>query len=221
MKICLLFTLQFLLYGMLLGQTLNSGWRNHEYSTKQFSDIDGSPFLYEDWYRGKVIGSDGRILEDILLKYEAYSEYLIYMQEGKVFELSGEILSFSIFPEVEGMKDSLFFRKGYPAADENTMNTFYEVLVDGKASLLKSHRKTTALSSQNALVSNKRDFILEEELYIALGKQPPLRVKKDRNNLLDILKDRKAELAEWLDKKKVNLKREDGIAELVTRYNSL
>jgi len=202
-------------------QSVNTGWRGHEYETKQFSDIDGSPFLYDDWYRGKVVTVDGDVLDGVTLKYEAYTEYLVYMQQGKAYELSGGLRSFTIFPGVDGMKDSLYFRCGYPPVDENTGKTFYEVLVDGKASLLQAHRKATAVSSQNALVSNKREFVLREDLYIAMDRQAPVKVKRDRAALIALMGDKQAEMSLWLDKNKVNLKRDEGIAELVAHFNTL
>jgi hypothetical protein len=202
-------------------QTMSTGWRNHEYETKQFSDIDGSPFLYDDWYKGRIVSVDGAVLENALIKYEAYSEYLVYMLDNKTYDISSGLRSFTLYPGVDGMKDSLLFRCGYPPVDNNTGKTCYEVLADGRAALLKSHRKTTGVSSQNALVSNKREFILTEDLYIAVDRQAPVKAKKDRNALLDLMGDRKDEMSAWLDKNKVNLKRDEGIAAMVAHYNSL
>ena len=217
----ILFSLLLLITLPAWSQTMNTGWRGHEYETKLFSDIDGSPFLYDEWYRGKVVTVEGAVLDGVMLKYEAYTEFLIYLQEGRTYEISGNPRSFTLFPGVDGMKDSLFFRCGYLPVDENTGKTFYEVLVDGKATLMKSHRKSTAVSSQNALVSNKREFVLREDFYIALDRQAPVKVKRDKNSLLDLFGDKKAEMSAWLDKNKVNLKKDEGIAEVVTHYNSL
>lgn len=201
--------------------TVNTGWQGHEYATKQFSDIDGSPFLYDEWYRGKIISPQGLVLDGIMIKYEAYSETIIYLSGGKTFEVSDGAETFVIYPATDGMKDSLFFRGGYPAVDLNTPKTFYEVLADGKLALLKTHKKVTGLSQQNALASNKREFILQEDLYLARKGQAPMKVTKDKDALLAHFADKKDELAAWLGKNKVNLKKEDGLVELVKYYNSL
>jgi hypothetical protein len=119
------------------------------------------------------------------------------------------------------MKDSLFFRGGYPAVDNNTPNTFYEVLVDGKLALLKLHKKTTGLSQQNALASNKREFILQEDVYLASKGQAPVKWKKDKDALLELMGDKKTEVNAWLGKNKVNLKKEEGLADLVKFYDTL
>jgi hypothetical protein len=202
-------------------QIVNTGWQGHEYETKQFSDIDGSPFLFDEWYRGKIIGPTGLILDGITIKYEAYSETIIYQSSGKVYEVAGGAAAFVIYPATDGMKDSLYFRGGYPAVDYNTANSFYEVLVDGKVSLLKSHRKGTGLSQQNALASNKREFILQEDLYLARAGQTPVKWKKDKDALLDFLGDKKDAVSAWLGKNKVNLKKEEGLTDVLKFYNSL
>lgn len=200
---------------------VSTGWQGHEYSTKQFSDIDGSPFLYDDWYRGKIVSPEGLVLDGIMIKYEAYSETIVYMAGGRTYEVSDGAATFTIYPATDGMKDSLFFRGGYASVDNNTPKTFYEVLVDGKVALLKLHKKTTGLSQQNALASNKREFILQEDLYLARKGQMPAKVKKDKDALLEIMSDKKDEVNAWLGKNKVNLKKEEGLAELLKFYNTL
>ena len=200
---------------------VSTGWQGHEYSTKQFSDIDGSPFLYDDWYRGKIVSPEGLVLDGIMIKYEAYSETIVYMTNGKTYEVADGAATFTIYPATDGMKDSLYFRGGYPSTDNNTPKTFYEVLVDGKVALLKSHKKTTGLSQQNALASNKREFIVQEDLYLARKGQAPVKWKKDKDALLEVLGDKKDEVNAWLGKNKVNLKKEEGLAELIKYYNSL
>ena len=202
-------------------QNVKTGWQGHEYTTKQFSDIDGSPFLYDEWYRGKIISPEGLVLDGIMIKYEAYSETIVYMLNGKAFEVSDGAATFTIFPATDGMKDSLFFRGGYPAADNNSARTYYEVLADGRLALLKTHKKVTGLSQQNALASNKREFILQEDLYLARKGQAPVKVMKDKEALLELFADKKDEVNAWLGKNKVNLKKEDGLAELVKYYNAL
>ena len=45
--------------------TVNTGWQGHEYATKQFSDIDGSPFLFDEFYRGRIVSAEGLVLDGI------------------------------------------------------------------------------------------------------------------------------------------------------------
>jgi len=200
---------------------VSTGWQGHEYATKQFSDIDGSPFLFDEWYRGKIVSPEGLVLDGITIKYEAFSETIVYMSGGRTFEVADGAATFTIYPATDGMKDSLFFRGGYPTVDLNTPRTYYEVLVDGRVALLKTHKKTAGLSQQNALASNKREFILQEDLYLARKGQVPVKWKKDKDGLMDMLSDKKDDINSWLGKNKVNLKKEEGLAELIKYYDSL
>ncbi len=201
--------------------TVNTGWQGHEYATKQFSDIDGNPFLFDEFYRGRIVSAEGLVLDGIMVKYEAYSETIVYLMGGRTFEVSDGAATFVLYPATDGMKDSLFFRGGYPAADNNTSRTFYEVLADGKIALLKTHKKITGLSQQNALASNKREFIIQEDLYLARAGQAPWKVTKDKDALIARFSDQKDAVAAWMGKSKVNLKREEGLIELVRFYNTL
>jgi hypothetical protein len=117
------------------------------------------------------------------------------------------------------MKDSMIFRGGYPKVEDNTGGTFYEVLFDGNTSLLKCYRKITALSKQNALVSNKREFALEEKYYVGRPDSPPVRIKKDKASILKALSDKKDILEAYIEKEKKNCKTEAGLIDVVKKYN--
>ncbi len=189
------------------------------YNHKLYTDIDGSPFLFDEWYKGSIFMVSGEKIENITIKYDAFEDEILFMQDGKTFDIPSGVKYFILTPGVEGMKDSMIFRGGYPAVENNSGSTFYEVLADGNTSLLKCYRKIMGLSKQNAFVSNKREFALEEKYYVGKPDTPPVRIKKDKASVLKALSDKKDILESYIEKEKKNCKTEAGLIEVVKKYN--
>jgi hypothetical protein len=191
------------------------------YNHKLFTDIDGSPFLYDDWFKGNIYFVGGGKLEGVWVKYDAFEDNIIYRdpKTEQEFDIPDGVKYFVLYPEVDGMKDSIVFRGGYPNVDDNTGKTFYEVLQDGKASLLKCYRKVTALSKQNALVSNKREFAIDERLYIGKSDVAPIRIKKDKASVTKALADKKDIIEPYIETQKKNCKSEESIMDVLRKYN--
>lgn len=53
----------------------------------RYQDIDGSPYYFNDWVKGRVLRSDAMYLEDVFLNYNGFSHQLEARVGGQVYTL--------------------------------------------------------------------------------------------------------------------------------------
>ena len=112
------------------------------------------------------------------------------------------------------------FQTGYPEIDNLNRNNFFQVLSDGKVTLLKSSIKkiNKTKNEMSGEISSQFDIYEDHYLYV---KYEMKRVKKDKEYILNLLADKRKELETYLTIQKLNFKSMDSIKKLIDYYNSL
>lgn len=134
--------------------------------------------------------------------------------------LPGNIAEIIFYDTVQSLPCEYKFQTGYPEIDNLNRNNFYQVLSDGKVTLLRSSIKkiNNIKNEMSGELSSQFDIYEDHYLYV---KYEMKRVKKDKEYLLNLLADKRKELETYLEVKKLNLKSMDSIKKLIDYYNSL
>jgi hypothetical protein len=112
------------------------------------------------------------------------------------------------------------FRNGSINIDDNNVNAFYEVLNDGRISLLKrTRKKVNEIKAFDSTVAVKR--IAEVHDYYLSRKGELFRLKKDRKTLLALLNDQAEQIEKFINQNKLNIKDETQLISIISYYNSL
>ena len=191
-----------------------------DYKEKSYLDILGSPMLFEDWREGFLITKAGARLDKIKLNYDGYADEVIYHVDNQEFSGVSQFKEFVVFP-IAGKPDTLKFRSGFKPIDENTENTFYQVLEDGNTALLKHYKKTVALSKDQVFVTNKKEFVSEDVLYVFKRDGTMVKLKKNKASVLEALSDKKDAVNDFITREKRNCKWESDLAAVIKFYNSI
>ena len=172
--ILVLFQLFFLLYTSVSSAQggVNTGPTNFIQSAmfspvapKPHPDINGSPFLLEDWLLARIQMPDNSVVDSIYVKLNLYDEKLQFKNEkGEELESSVRVKQITIIDINPKWKNAIF-RTGY-AGDPNA---FHQVLADGsKMQVLKKLRMNVTESTQIG-EGRKRNFQYNDELFFAIG----------------------------------------------------
>lgn len=212
--LCCLWTLNFDTYAQQILQDANG----RPVFEKQYTDVLGSPYLWDTWQQGEVKLSDGKTYTKVDLKYDQVADNLIFKS------LTGEpmhfVLAVNAFKILSTSGAELHFRSGYKSMDGGTEKTFYQVLSDGETTLVKRTLKKIVEHKPYNSATVEKSFRQLENYYLV--KQGVfVRVKKDRKALLEILSDYSSQLDQFIRANDLNLKNEPDLASLVTYYNSL
>ena len=146
------------------------------------NNIYGSPYLLKDWSNGVIRFTSGRVINEFKLKFDCANNQLMLQFKGSAFGAESKVNEFVIFPKGKNT-DSMEFKKGFPVSETGTAETFYQVLVPGRITLLKHYFK--AIVEEKKLVTTT-EFRRYEDRDIYYLLQDGIMSKASDENEIDI-----------------------------------
>lgn len=183
----------------------------------KLSEIQGSPFLNEEFMPGKIITEADVIYTDIPLRYSGYSDELEF-QKG-VDEYIIDPKTIVRRAEFGGM---VFGCREYYEG-KKIQNGFFEIVEEGKATLLA--RYTIKFLEKEAVkafadpMPARFDPPLKDYYLMIDGK--PANVISGKKGLLELFGAQKDEMESFISKNKLSIKKDDDLTKIVVHYNSL
>jgi len=190
-----------------------------------YTNIQGSPYLFDEWHIGSVALSNGKLFDNMLLKYNIKDDDVYFKNaDDSPMAFKDEVKSFTL---MDDSKNIHIFRNGYASAPGITDKSYLEVIAAGKVQFLKKDSKSIIDSKEYGSAVINRRFMESVKYYLYIGfdndseKSKILLVKKDQRTILGALKNKEDELADYIQKNALNLKNETDIVKLVNYYNTL
>jgi len=180
-------------------------------------DVKGSEFLYEKWLPANVENAKRQKYKDIKVKYNLLEDVPYFL--GKADGAMSFIVPLIEFTIQKENGEQQTFKSGFPRIDKNSELTFYEVLAEGNAKLLKKiskkiveSREYNAATMVKSIVDNVSYFIFEG------GKLSS--IKKDKKSLTSVLQ-KKDVFQKYLSESGISVKKEEDLVNAIDKYNSL
>ena len=188
-------------------------------------DVAGTPFLNEDWRLGRLKVGDNTIFNNIKIRLNLYSQEVHFLKSDNV-EMSspkGTIKEIVVFDSINNKAlANRTFLCGFPSIDNQNEKNFYELICNGKIKLLESMRKTIHQDTDDLSGTVQKEFREYDDYYFLIqGESALQRIKRDKDFVLNFMKDRKDKVAAFLQTTKISFKSTDDIKNLVDYYNSL
>ena len=186
------------------------------------SDVGGSPFLTEEFMEAKVEMGQGRIIKDVLLKFNVFNNNMLVLRDGQSLKLDFfEQVSFSLMDN-RGIDKQYVFRAGYPAIDNQNENTIYQVLSMGpKVHFLKYiSQKVEEVPTLGDY--SRREIVTTENYYVYTpgGEISKLKsMKAGKQSLVEALPTLADRIQEIASAKNLRLKSETDISLLIEALN--
>jgi hypothetical protein len=187
-----------------------------------YEGIEGNPFFIENFRSSTIKLVSGLEFNNVTARLDLYKQIVQVKLNGDTAKmiLPGNITEIIFYDTVQSLPFEYKFQTGYPEIDNLNRNNFYQVISDGKVTLLKSSIKkiNKTKNEMSGEVSSQFDIYEDHYLYV---KYEMKRVKKDKEYLLNLLADKKKELETYFTAQKLNFKSMDSIKKLIDYYNSL
>jgi hypothetical protein len=193
------------------------------YTEQSYTDIDGSPFLINNWADAAIDFVNGKT-GSVRIKYDLMKDVLLFQHKGdstgmyfvepvKAFKLTSSVVEDSniLLPT---------FSSGYPVIDNQTPASFYLVIASGKAQLLKHYRKTIRTDQAFNSATATKTFVLTDIYYLFINNQIS-RIKPSAKSILTALGDKAEQLKAYMKSNTVDYKNDVSLAKLFSYYNSL
>ena len=183
-------------------------------------DISGNPYLLNNWNYGVIKFTSGRIVKQFKLKFDCLNNQLLLQFEGNTFAAESKVTEFVIYPKGKSKNDSMVFRKGFPSIDRGNENTYYQVLLDGKSTLLRLFIKLIIEEKQivGGSVSKKTD---DDEQFYLLQDKAMITLPREKNSVHESFPLHKDELRQYIVKEQLKMRNAGDFVKLVQYYNSI
>ena len=178
-------------------------------------DIEGIPYLNENWTSGlvKMIGNDEIDVDS--LNFDIYSNKLLFQSNGLTYSVSdnNNVEHFVI-------GNSKFVNLKNP----DFKGLFFELLSNGsKIKLLKLYKCDIVKGkpSDGIIPAVNDKFRISKELYVLNIDNGIKKLSGSKSDILNLMNDKKSEIEKFVKGNKINIKKEKDLIELFNHYNSL
>lgn len=188
---------------------------------QKYVDIKGSPFYNADWQTGTLTLMTNKVYKDMSMKYDEVADkvYIKAANDGLIL-LNDKVKEFALDFSGPNGNEVKVFRLGYSNIPDASPDSYFEVLIDGKAQLLKKITKIIQENREYNSASSTKTFIDVVKYYIFIQGNGIL-IKRDKKSILKALSDKQPALETYIKENNLNLKAELDIKKLLVYYNSL
>jgi hypothetical protein len=188
----------------------------------KYADVSGSAYLYPNFKFATIVLKDGRTYNNVQARLNLVEHEVNFIasngEQGYIGK--GMVTSILFNDTTKDGVNANFFQTGFSPIDNQSAIHFYQVLVNGKISLLKSINKNIEERLNELSGEKSKEFAQRENLYV-LYEGSLKRVKKDSDFFLSTMANQKEAINQYIRSNKLNFKNEEQLKKLVEFYNSL
>jgi len=187
-----------------------------------YEGVEGTPFFNQNFKSSTIKLVSGETFNNVTARLDLYKQIIQVKLNGDTVKtvLPGNITEVIFYDTVQSQYYSYKFQSGYPEIDNLNRNNFYQVLSEGKVTMLKSAVKKINKTKNEMSGEVSTQFDTYEDYYLYI-KYEMKRIKKDKEYLMNLFTDKRKELETYLADQKLNFKSLDSIKKLIEYYNSL
>ena len=189
---------------------------------KSYKDIQGSPYLFDDWQEANFLSKEGVVVESVYIRYNIYEDKVEYKKEGETYQLMNESVKGFIVgvPDNDGRMKRTVFQNGFNDVKGFEKGNFFAVLFDGKVKFLqKIEAKLVETTATYGTSSTLTKFVKEESFYFVNEKGETNKIKRNNSSLLKILNDKS--LNNFVKENDLNIKEDSALLKTLQFYESL
>ncbi len=180
-------------------------------------DIDGSPYLKDDFELGEIELIDNSVFTDILLRYNIYNDEIEYQDGGKNYSISAKHTLNKIT-----IRDDIFVVEIYESSVGEKQG-YFTLLANGEVKLLRKYNMelTDKVPARALQDPEPRKFIRKKDIYYVKEGLKRIHEFSNVKKLIEHLGDHQDELKTFTKKEKISSNNPEELAELINYYNSL
>lgn len=180
-------------------------------------NLEGSPYLNEEWQTGSIILKNGDTIPSISLRLNVLKGEMQYQYEEKTYAIGAP----------EGLNEIIMGRRIFKyltyTEDSKLKKNYFEVLSNGKSCLLKYHYIVILPANFNLALNsgNKNDQIVHKMKYYAKIGDSIIEIEKRGKNLISAFGNNEALISKYIKENKISLKNESDLITLIKYSNTL
>lgn len=183
---------------------------------------NNSPYFNEEFKYADIVMKQGRKIPHVKTKINLVTqETVIESAVGMEGTIEPGIVKEIRYSDTTDRMVTLYtFQTGFPAIDRQTDRHFYQVLAEGKCSFLKSIVKKPVEKKNSFSSDAPAEYETFENLYFFVN-GVIRRFRKDEMFVLETLADKEPQVRQFISDKKINIRNQAQVIQLLAYYNSL
>jgi len=183
--------------------------------------VEGTAMLSDEWKEGMVIFEKGYSINKIELQFNLFENELYFKKDNVIYTFADAVREFSIPFNDEGQIRMLKFRNGYTPQHKRTLNSFYQVLADGKKVQLLKYVSKIVRERYEYSAPVKKFYEKKEELFIQDNLTGELTaIKKDKQSVIKALPSYSSSINKLTKENDLDLNAEAGLIRLIELLNN-
>lgn len=182
------------------------------------SNVQGSPFLNNNWCDGNIISERGVNYTKMRLKFDVYTNELVFNINDSSFRFLDPVKEFVLsLPGSKTDAQAKFIKSSY--VNEKLPAGFVQEILKGKIGLYKHYKKNIVdVAGYNTV--NTKTFEDRITFYILRNGNAEI-VSLSKKSLQEILADKWTQVEQYMQQNNLSAKNEAGWTAAITYYNSL
>ncbi|MFC3562126.1 hypothetical protein [Pedobacter jamesrossensis] len=183
----------------------------------KYTDVVGSPYLYDFWVKGKVTLKNGKKYSNDSLKYDVTDDKLIFKNDdGSLMHFADPVKEFELLNKDLSISR---FVNGLPPSNGFSAETYYQVIAEGKIPLFKKTSKFITESKQYNSASATKLFNTTYSYYY-LQNGNLIKISPNKKSIIALFGLKDEQLTEYIKKEKVDFKKDEDLNKLFTYFNN-
>jgi hypothetical protein len=182
------------------------------------ADIQGTPFLNNNWSDGNIISESGVNYTKMRLKFDVFRNELVFNINDSSFRFNDPVKEFELTLTGNKATGTAKFIKS-SLVHNKLPEEFVQELIKGKTGLYKHYKKNVVEVASYNMVGNK---IFEDRVTFYILKNGAAEmVSLSKKTLQEMLADKWAQIDEYMQQNNLSAKNEAGWIAAIAYYNSL
>jgi hypothetical protein len=201
---------------------VQSGINGISIKENAFTEVEGDPYLINGWNGGAVTLKDNKSII-ATLKFDVYTNHLLFQGPmGTPMQLRDSAKSCTLNVANTDLSDisPFVFVTGYPPYGQRKTNSWYQLIADGKVSLLKYYKKIIKEDWEFTSSTVTKSFLSYKYYYIFKDNHLT-EVQRSKKAILKVLNGHEEEVKNYLKANHINFDSDTDLQTFFTWYNSL
>ena len=196
---------------------------NYKHRDNKYQDVKGSPYYFDEWENADLTLNDGKQFSNVKVKLNMLSQEIICQNSnGTEITLRDGITKRLILHDTTAAdkRPTHLFTSNIPFIEKDTSYPVFEVLTEGKASLLSLTKKRISNASDAMLANNAKEFTSVETVYIYLNSNLK-KCEKKSDFFIALFSDKKDNIINFIKANNLKCRNRDEMMRVVSYYNTL
>ncbi len=185
------------------------------------NNIKGNQYVFDKFGLGKVIMSNGLEAIDSNLNFSLLDHRLYFLKDNSLYYVNQSYTSFSLIQkDADNAIMEKQFNKGYPAIDQFTPSTFYEVLAKGNNFHFLKYSKAFVKESTPYGSAPIKEYTIDHTFFlydVAMKQMSLIGSSLSVKNLKKALPNYATTIDQYLDQFHLNIKKEADLRMLLEK----